>query len=548
MPNGRESDAVDWDESHDLIVVGSGASAVTAALIMKRAGLSAIILEKQELFGGTTTISGGVMWVPNNHLVRDRDSPEKASRYFDAVIGEHRPASTPERRAAYIREAPRMVDFLVENGVKFASAEVPDYYHGYVPDGVLEGRSIGPALFDMRRIGAWAERFGESWRSPQLPVKNHEIGELLIARRNWKGRLTAARLGWRVLMEKLTGRKLRAGGRALQANMVEIALREGLAISMATEVRELVMDGARVAGVVAIRDGREVRIEARRGVLLNAGGFAHNQAMRDRYLPQPSSTEWTFANPGDLGQGIAMATAIGAATDMMDAAWWVPTGMPVDSSKPHFMVVNKAGRRFCNEAKSYAESGRALYQEGAVPAFGIFDSQFRSKYTLVSLMLQPFGSAQPHLDSGALVEAATVAELAEKMGIDATGLEGEVARMNGFARSGVDADFAKGEQAYNRHFADPGQRPNPCLGTIARAPFYAIRIWPVDVGTCGGLLTDEHARVLRDDGAPIAGLYATGNTTASVMNGSYVGAGSTIGPSLTFGYIAAKHAARTNAA
>lgn len=535
-----------WDESYDLVVVGSGASAVVASLIMKRAGMSAIILEKQDYFGGTTAISGGVMWIPNNHLVRDRDSPEKAARYFDAVIGEHRPGSTPERRAAYISEAPRMVDFLVENGVRFASARVPDYYHGYVPDGVLRDRSIGPALYDMRRIGEWADRFGESWRSPQIPVKNHEIGELLVARRNWKGRMTAARLGWRIFMEKLTGRKLRGGGRALQANMIEIALRESLPISMNTEVRELVMDGDRVAGVVAAREGREVRIEARRGVLLNAGGFSHNQAMRDQYLPQPSRTEWTFANPGDTGEVIRMATAIGAATDMMESAWWVPTGMPVDASKPHIMVVNKAGKRFCNEGKSYAESGWALYKAGAVPAFGIFDSQFRSKYTLVSLMLQPFGSAQAHFDSGALVQADTLAELATKMGIDPAGLEAEAARMNGFAKSGVDEDFGKGAQAYNRHFGDPGQRPNPCLGTIAKPPFYAIRIWPVDVGTCGGLLTDEHARVLREDGSVLGGLYATGNTSASVMGGSYVGAGSTIGPSLTFGYIAAKHAAGTN--
>lgn len=535
-----------WYESYDLVVVGSGASAVVASLIMKRAGMSAIILEKQDYFGGTTAISGGVMWIPNNHLVRDRDSPDKAARYFDAVIGAHRPGSTPERRAAYIGEAPRMVDFLVENGVKFASAQVPDYYHGYVPDGVLCDRSIGPALYDMRRIGDWADRFGESWRSPQIPVKNHEIGELLVAKRNWKGRITAARLGWRIFMEKLTGRKLRGGGRSLQANMIEIGLREDLPISMNTEVRGLVMDGDRVAGVVALREGREVRIEARRGVLLNAGGFSHNQAMRDQYLPQPSKTEWTFANPGDTGEGIRMATAIGAATDMMDSAWWVPTGMPVDASKPHFMVVNKAGKRFCNEAKSYAESGWALYKDGAVPAFGIFDSQFRTKYTLVSLMLQPFGSAQAHLDSGALVQAGTIAELAAKMGIDHAGLEAEVAKMNRFARTGIDEDFGKGAQAYNRHFADPGQRPNPCLGTITNPPFFAIRIWPVDVGTCGGLLTDEHARVLREDGAPIGGLYATGNTTASVMGGSYVGAGSTIGPSLTFGYIAAKHAAGVN--
>jgi 3-oxosteroid 1-dehydrogenase len=439
-----------------------------------------------------------------------------------------------------------MVDFLVENGVKFDSARVPDYYHGYVPDGVLEGRSIGPALYDMRRIGEWADRFGESWRSPSLPVKNHEIGELLVARRTWKGRMTAARLGWRVLMEKLTGRKLRGGGRALQANMIEIALREGLPIRMNGEVRELVMEGGRVAGVVAVEGGKELRIEARRGVLLNAGGFSHNQAMRDQYLPQPSSAEWTLTNPGDTGEGIRMAMAAGAATDMMDSAWWVPTGMPVDASKPHFIVVNKNGRRFCNEAKSYAESGWALYKEGAVPAYGIFDSQFRASYTLVSLMLQPFGSATPHIDSGKLVEAPTIGELAARMGIDPQGLEAEVARFNGFARSGVDEDFRKGDQAYDRNFGDPGQRPNPCLGTIARPPFYAIRIWPVDVGTCGGLLTDEHARVLREGGEPIPGLYATGNSSASVMGGSYVGAGSTIGPSLTFGYIAAKHAAGTN--
>lgn len=532
-----------WDESYDLIVVGSGGGSIVASLIMKQADLSSIVLEKGSNFGGTTALSGGVLWIPCNSMLGDRDSPAQAREYMDAVIGNVGPASSPARRDAYIREAPRMIDFLIESGIRFQDAQVTDYYHAVHPGALERGRSLLPELFDMARIGAWADRFPDSWRSPALPVSSHEIAALTIAKCSWKGRLMAARLSWRLLKERLTGRKLRGSGRALQGGMLEIALREGLPISMETPVRELVVEDDRVIGVVAIRDGREVRIGANRGVLLNAGGFARNEEMRERHMPQPTSASWTLAGEWDTGEVLRMAIEAGAACELMGSAWWVPISMPIDSSKPHYIVVDKAGERFCNEADCYVESGYRLYARGAVPAFGIFDSQFRSRYTLVSLMLQPGASPRGHIDSGALMQAQTLDDLARQLQIDPVGLERTINRYNGFCAKGVDEDFHRGEITFNRTYADESTRPNPCMGTIARPPFYAIRIWPADVGTSGGLLTDEHARVLREDGSVIAGLYATGNTTASVMGRSDPGAGATIGPSFTFGFIAAKHAA-----
>ena len=532
-----------WDERYDLIVVGSGGGSIVASLIMKRADLSAIVLEKGTHFGGTTTLSGGVLWIPCNSRLGDRDSPAQARQYMDALIGDVGPASSRARRDAYIREAPQMIDFLIESGMRFQDALVTDYYHAVHPGALERGRAILPELFDMARIGPWADRFPDSWRSPALPVSSHEIAALTIAKCNWRGRLMALRLGWRLLRERLTGKQLRGSGRALQAGLLEIALREDIPISMETTVRELVVEDGRVVGVVAIRDGREVRIGANRGVLLNAGGFARNEEMRQRYMPQPTSASWTLAGEWDTGEVLRMAIENGAACELMGSAWWVPTSMPIDSSKPHYIVVDKSGERFCNEADCYVESGYRLYARGAVPAFGIFDSQFRSRYTLTSLMLQPGASAREHIKSGMLIQAPTLADLARQLQIELSGLERTITRYNGFCAKGVDQDFHRGEITFNRAYADASTRPNPCMGTIAKPPFYAIRIWPADVGTSGGLLTDEQARVLRQDGSVITGLYATGNITASVMGRSDPGAGATIGPSFTFGFIAAKHAA-----
>ena len=328
-------------------------------------------------------------------------------------------------------------------------------------------------------------------------------------------------------------------------------MRKGVDIRTETALRELVVEDGRVVGVVAEREGRELRIQARRGVLLAAGGFARNAEMRRKYGgDQPNEARWTSANPGDTGEVIEAAMALGAAVDLMDEAWWISTAMLPDGSpmmhigertRPHSIMVDSAGQRFANEAASYMEVGREQYARNqtvpALPAWLILDARNRRRY--------PYGTALPMqtpkgwISSGFLKKAGSLGELASQCGIDAEQLTKTVHRFNEHARRGEDPDFQRGASAYERFFGDPAHKPNPSLGPVEQAPFYAIALYPGDVGTCGGLLTDERARVLRRDGSPIEGLYATGNTTATVMGRHYLGPGASIGNSMVFGYVAA---------
>jgi 3-oxosteroid 1-dehydrogenase len=338
-------------------------------------------------------------------------------------------------------------------------------------------------------------------------------------------------------------------------------------------VRDLVVEGGRVVGVVAVRDGREVRVQGRLGVLINAGGFSRNREMRQRYQPTPNAWQWTNANPGDTGEMIEAAMRLGAAIDCMNESWWILTslapgekfpegavnaeGTPLpfmhhlDLSLPYSMMVDQNGNRFCDEASAYMEVGQRMYQRHAetgkaVPSWVIMDSRQRKNY--------PWGTATPGqipknwLESGYMKQASSMEDLARQCGIDPAGLVATVKRFNEFCRTGVDADFNRGGHAFDRAHGDPSVKPNPNLGAFEQPPYYAVAMYPGDVGTAGGVVTDEHARVLRADGSVIEGLYATGNSTASVMGRSYPAAGASIGASFVFGYIAAAHAAGAGSA
>jgi 3-oxosteroid 1-dehydrogenase len=294
-------------------------------------------------------------------------------------------------------------------------------------------------------------------------------------------------------------------------------------------------------------------------VLLSAGGFAKNAQMRETYERAPTSTEWTSVPPGDTGDAIRAGIDIGAATALMDDAWWGPTlvdpatGTPSfilwERSFPHSIIVDSSGRRFMNESESYVDAGHHQYERNeqvpAIPAWLIVDARHRRRYPMATL--PPGLTPRSALKSGFLTKAVTLDELAGAIGVDPAGLADTVERFNALAGAGVDEDFGRGRTAYDHVYGDPSNHPNPNLGTIERAPFYAVKVWPGDLGTKGGLLTDEHARVLREDSTPIPGLYAAGNTTASVMGRTYPGPGSTIGPATTFAYIAMRHLARGEA-
>jgi 3-oxosteroid 1-dehydrogenase len=545
-----------WDETYDFIIVGSGAGSVCAALAMKTAGRKALILEKTELVGGSTAMSGGVFWIPNNSYGREagvEDSYEKARAYLDTCVGDAGPASSAERRHAFLTYGPRMVDFLRGFGMEFMHAEgYSDYHEGDKPGGIARSRSLITDIFDMRALGSFAKKVR---RGGGPPVRSIEIPSLTLYGRTWKSRITMLKLGWRMLRNKL-GADLVGTGTSIQGRLFQIALREKLDIWLEAPAIDLIEENGRVTGVRTKKDGNEVHVAATLGVLINAGGFSHNRDMRDANLLQPNAN-LSLANPGDTGEMINMAAALGADVDIMEQCWWVsgsrmPGGVPglhpFDIAKPHSIIVDADGNRIVNESTSYMEVGVRMYERNktvvAVPAWWVVDSDFMHSYTWSGR--PPGDPPQEWIDSGYMKRGNTVEELARACGVDPAGFAATVKRFNGFAAKGVDEDHHRGRGAYDRYQGDPTVKPNPNLGAIAKAPFYAVQLWPGDVGTCGGLMTDEFARVLRKDRSVIEGLYATGNSTASVVGRSYPGAGASIGASATFAFIAARHAAGIN--
>jgi len=542
-----------WDETRDFVAIGSGGGAMTSSLYLRDIGKDVLVLEKTDMVGGSTAMSGGVLWIPNHPLQAKagvKDSYEAAMTYIAAVVGDVGPASSPARRHAYVATGPRLMQFLMDKGIKLMRAEGWSDYYDDLPGGCPRGRSIVPALFDLKQLGKWNPLLRRSPLS-LLPVYTTEGVKMMVAKRSLAGTIVTARVALRMMLAKLLGQELRSAGMALQGRMLQAVLRDGAEIRLNAPVADLIEEGGRVAGVLTEKDGKPWRIRARDGVLINAGGFAHNQDMRTRHLPAPATTEWTLANPGDTGEMINIAVAHGAATDLMDATIWVPVTWPPGAerpkialtglSKPYLIVVNKEGRRFARESLSYMEFGQRMHANNAVPAWMIFDHQHRSDYPLG--MTPPGITPSEWIRSGWLKRADTVEQLAAMISVEPAVLKATIDRYNEGARRGVDPDFHRGERAYDRFFGDHTHKPNPSVGPIEKPPFYAVELLPSDVGTTGGILTDENGRVLRQDGSAITGLYAAGNCTASVMGRAYLGAGASIGSSFIFGYRAAQHAA-----
>jgi 3-oxosteroid 1-dehydrogenase len=544
-----------WDLEKDFVIVGSGAGSICAALVAKECGKDPLIVEKQAKVGGSTAFSGGVIWVPENEFLEEDDSFAKARLYLDSVIGDVGRASTPAIRDAYVRGAKQAIQFLERHGMKFEHARMPDYYSS-APGGMDEGRALIAPLFNINELGEWADYLGrfEGW--PALPIKTSEFVDLTLVNRTWRGKKTAAKIAGRILMQKLTGQRIRGTGNAVQGRLLQIALREGVDIWREAPMVDFVSEAGRVTGIVVRRHGKDLRIAARDGVLLDAGGFSRNREMRKAYQPEPVGTDWTVANPGDNGEVIKLVEGLGGALDLMDAAIWVPTSyhpdgrfggfhVPTDAGKPHCIIVDRAGKRIANEAQGYVDFGYAMHRNNAIPVWAIIESRHRKYY--------PWGTAVPGktpqawIDSGYIRRSRTLEDLAHQCGIDPVGLVETVQAFNGYAAAGKDRDFGRGESAYDRVSAgDPNYRPNPCLGKLEKPPFYAMQLWPGDVGTQGGIVVDEFARVLREDGSIIHNLYAAGNCTASMTGRCYPGGGVSVGKSLTFSYLAARHALGVN--
>ncbi|WP_194818283.1 3-oxosteroid 1-dehydrogenase [Nocardia sp. XZ_19_385] len=544
----------------DVVVVGSGAAGMTAALTAAYRGLSVVVLEKSAKFGGSTARSGGGVWIPNNPvLVREGvpDSPDLARVYLKEVVGDRVPQV---KQDAFLDNGPRMMTYLQARTphLQFVYDRGYSDYHPEKPGGLAQGRSIEPAIVDGRLLGKDLALINQPTMSgPKgIAFTVSDFHDLNMIGRTWKGKRTAVRVGAQAVVNRLRGRIPLSLGKALVARLW-LALRDAnVPVWLNTPLSELITSEGVVVGVRAERDGKPVEIRARRGVVLAAGGFEHNLEMRREYFTGPVSTDWTVGAVENVGEGIRAGESAGAALDLMDDAWWGPSvrnpdGPPffclAERSQPGGIMVNDAGERFTNESASYVDVVHTMFERhatgvGHVPAYFIMDQRFRDRY----LFLGTFPKRpipQKYFDAGIIKQAATLEELATAIGVPADKLTATVRRFNGFARAGRDEDFQRGESAYDQYYGDPTVRPNPCLAPIDQGPFYAVEMVPGDLGTKGGLVTDEHSRVLRADGAPIPGLYAAGNNSAAVMGNSYAGAGATIGPAMVFGYLAAQHLA-----
>ena len=556
---GEGSAVSGFDETVDWVVVGSGAGSMASALVMRRAGKSVVILEKADVVGGTTAKSGGVMWIPANRFMAEagvEDSAQDGITYLDAIC-EDLPGSGHDKRVAYVTEANRMLDFLVDQGIALerGSAFWPDYYDD-APGGCKTSRTVVAAPFDRKELGEWRTKLAPGF----LPV-NARLDEgmkLGLIRRSWKPKVTMARIAWRVALAKLLKQDWVTAGAGLQGRMLQAALKAGVDIRTGSGVKELLVDGDRVTGVLTERDGRPWRIAARLGVLVNAGGFAQNQAMRDRYMPG-TRAEWSNTPPTDTGDLHGEMERLGAVLAQMDQmvgyqttrmpgfdqAFVKPPGQGL-TGKPHAILVDQSGVRYMNEGGSYELYCQTMIERNrtvpAIPSWAIFDATYAARYQVGGVWLAK--KEAEWLAAGYLRKADTIAGLADQIGVPAAALTGTVERWNGFVDAGRDDDFHRGERAYDQWLGDPyNDGGNPALGRIDTGPFYAVDIVPGDVSTYGGAVTDVNSRVVRADGSPIDGLYATGVASASPFGGVYPGAGGSVGPSMTFGYVAAKHAA-----
>jgi 3-oxosteroid 1-dehydrogenase len=556
----RAPDMTSFDEVFDFVVAGCGGGSMCAGLIMRQAGKSVLILEKTAYAGGTTARSGGVMWIPDNRFMkRDgiEDSLEKATAYLDAVVGDHNdtPGATRERRRAYLVEGPKMVDFLVDQGVRLTRVPYWPDYCDELPGGSKAGRTVVAELFDVNQLGPWKTHLRPNFLT--LYATLDEALKLPTFNRSWSGKVLMAKVALRTVLSKLTGKHLVTAGAALQGRMLQAALKAGVEIRTESPVDELIGEDGAVKGVLTVKDGKPWRIGARLGVLVNAGGFAHNQEMRDRYQPG-TSAKWTNSAEGDTGEMIREMMRHGAAIaqmeEMVGNQMSLPPGTENDAVKPvvqgvtaapHAILVDRTGVRYMNEGGSYMAYCKGMLERDkiapAVPSWAIFDSQYIRKYMLAGTMP---GAKKPEswLKDGYLRKADTLEALAQRIELPPATLRATVERFNGFVARNRDDDFQRGERAYDRFLGDSFHAPNASLGAISEGPFYAIPVVPGDVGTYGGVVTDIHARVLREDGSPIPGLYATGVSTASVMGRAYPGAGASVGPSFVWGYVAAKHA------
>ncbi len=555
-------------EETDILVVGSGAGALTAAIVAADHGSKVIVIEKSDLYGGTAATSGGVIWIPDSPLVTDpefKDSPEEAFEYIRALADDQ---VSDDFIQAYVSRAPEMLAYMnARTSIEYAAIPYTDY-HAELPGGKLGYRSHQPASLDGRELGEDLKY-----------LRPTHVSSLLFGKMSWTA-LEAALLitrvkGWvKALAQVLcryyldVGQRIRsprdrylAGGNALIGRLKLSLDERGVKIRRNVKLVELLCEGRNVVGAIVEENGERQKISTRQGVILAAGGFERSPELRAEYLKGSPNPDWSASQPNNTGDALLIAQKVGAQTSRLGSGWWAPTvRLPEEeSARPLFferalpgsIIINQAGRRYMNEAASYHLVGQWMMERNSsgastTPSYTLFDKRFRWRYPMGPVMPILPDFIHPKAVRKILIKAQTWQEMACKLGVEEAVLLEEINRFNDNARRGEDPDFGRGHQPYDRYYGDPKITPNPNLFPLDKPPFYALPVYPGDIGTNGGLVITGEGQVVHGDGNVIPGLYATGNITASVMGSSYPGAGATLGPAMTFGYLAALHAAGQN--
>ena len=551
----------------DLLIAGAGPAGMTAALVASLEGLDVLLCEKSDQVGGTGSTSAGTLWIPGNSQSRAAgftDSAAQADRYLDALIGER---GNREVRDAYLQTGPTAIDYLCERSdVQFLACGTHPDYRSNMAGAAVAGRAIVPEPFDGRLLGS------EFWRiRPPVPefmlfggmmVGKADISRLLGRFQSFGNFIYSAKLLARYLVDRVKyprGTRLMMGN-ALVGRLFYSLRRRSVPIMFDAAIVDLAGDRNGVKGARLNSGGKEILVRARRGVVLATGGYGHNKGFRSAFMPQPAP-EYSMSYEGNQGDGLDIGRRLGAAfaSEQCTSGLWTPVSivprsdgtkglfphLVLDRAKPGLIAVNAAGLRFVNEAASYHDFVLAMFESNkavrSIPAWLVCDAAFIAKYGL-GVVYPGHRNPVKFVENGYLVSARSLDELARKIDVDAVQLRDTVARYNGFAETGVDVDFGKGETELNRFNGDADHKPNPCIASVITPPFYALAVWPADIAVSTGLATDADARVLGDDGKSIAGLYACGNDMASVMAGSYPGPGTTLGPAIVFAYRAVMHA------
>ena len=553
----------------DLLVAGAGPAGMTAALVASLQGLSVLVCEKSGQVGGTGSTSAGTLWIPGNHRSRDAgfsDSAAQAETYLDALVGN---TSGRELRTAFLKTGPAAIDWLERNSaLKFLPCGRHPDYRSNMKGAAVAGRAIIPEPFDGRLLGADFAKL-----RPPIPeymlfggmmIAKADIPPLLGRFKSLANFAHAAKLLVRYALDRLRyprGTRLTMGN-ALTARLFYSLKQRGIEILFNAKIAAIDCRDGRVAGAtIAAADG-EIYVKARKGIVLATGGYGHNAHYREAFMARPTPVH-SMASEFNQGDGIAIGEKLGARIAPQEhrrSGLWTPASVTpradgskglyphllLDRAKPGLIAVNARGERFVNEAVSYHDFVEGMFDANAsapsIPCYLICDAAFIKKYGL-GLVYPGAGNLSRLLQAGYLKRADTLESLAAQFGIDGEALRRTVVRHNGFAQTGIDTDFGKGETELNRFNGDDAHKPNPCIGPIATAPYYGMEIWPADIAVSTGLSTDANARVLDQTGQPIAGLYACGNDMASMMRGSYPGPGTTLGPGMVFAYRAATHAA-----